>query len=61
MLPTKTGAVGSAKLALHENGTLEYQVKRRAPVSLLGFLGVSPPTVLPLGALPAGAGGGHRQ
>lgn len=24
--PTKTGAVGSAKLALHENGTLEYQV-----------------------------------
>ncbi|XP_048811051.1 chordin isoform X2 [Lagopus muta] len=25
--PTKTGAVGSAKLALHENGTLEYQVR----------------------------------
>ncbi|RMC02011.1 hypothetical protein DUI87_21173 [Hirundo rustica rustica] len=25
LLPTKTGAVGSAKLALHENGTLEYQ------------------------------------
>ncbi|XP_010571398.1 PREDICTED: chordin [Haliaeetus leucocephalus] len=27
LLPTKTGAVGSAKLALHENGTLEYQVQ----------------------------------
>uniref|UniRef100_A0A8C5ULX6 Chordin n=7 Tax=Passeriformes TaxID=9126 RepID=A0A8C5ULX6_9PASS len=27
LLPTKTGAVGSAKLALHENGTLEYQVR----------------------------------
>lgn len=28
LLPTKTGAVASAKLALHENGTLEYQVSR---------------------------------
>uniref|UniRef100_A0A8C3JPE4 Chordin n=1 Tax=Calidris pygmaea TaxID=425635 RepID=A0A8C3JPE4_9CHAR len=27
LLPTTTGAVGSAKLALHENGTLEYQVQ----------------------------------
>nr|XP_025950552.1 chordin isoform X1 [Dromaius novaehollandiae] len=27
LVPTKTGAVGSAKLALHENGTLEYQVQ----------------------------------
>nr|XP_047915524.1 chordin [Anser cygnoides] len=27
LLPTKTGAVGSAKLALHENGTLQYQVR----------------------------------
>ncbi|XP_061308351.1 chordin isoform X1 [Pezoporus flaviventris] len=27
LLPTKTGAAGSAKLALHENGTLEYQVQ----------------------------------
>ncbi|XP_043378795.1 chordin isoform X1 [Chelonia mydas] len=27
LLPTKTGAVGSAKLMLHENGTLEYQVQ----------------------------------
>ncbi|XP_034638446.1 chordin [Trachemys scripta elegans] len=27
LMPTKTGAVGSAKLALHENGTLEYQVQ----------------------------------
>ncbi|XP_065495745.1 chordin isoform X1 [Caloenas nicobarica] len=27
LLPTKTGAVGSAKLVLHENGTLEYQVQ----------------------------------
>ncbi|XP_009332641.1 PREDICTED: chordin, partial [Pygoscelis adeliae] len=27
LIPTKTGAVGSAKLALHENGTLEYQVQ----------------------------------
>ncbi|NWX94574.1 CHRD protein, partial [Nothoprocta pentlandii] len=27
LTPTKTGAVGSAKLALHENGTLEYQVQ----------------------------------
>lgn len=26
LLPTKTGAAGSAKLALHDNGTLEYQV-----------------------------------
>ncbi|TFJ99126.1 Aminomethyltransferase [Platysternon megacephalum] len=27
LMPTKTGAVGSAKLALHENGTLEYQIQ----------------------------------
>uniref|UniRef100_A0A8B9QQL1 Chordin n=1 Tax=Apteryx owenii TaxID=8824 RepID=A0A8B9QQL1_APTOW len=27
LTPTKTGAVGSAKLALHGNGTLEYQVQ----------------------------------
>ncbi|NXJ72067.1 CHRD protein, partial [Rostratula benghalensis] len=27
LLPAATGAVGSAKLALHENGTLEYQVQ----------------------------------
>lgn len=31
LLPTKTGAVGSAKLALHENGTLEYQVSGGHP------------------------------
>nr|XP_025034940.1 chordin [Pelodiscus sinensis] len=28
LTPTKTGAVGSAKLTLHKNGTLEYQVGR---------------------------------
>ncbi|CAI5775985.1 chordin isoform X1 [Podarcis lilfordi] len=27
LMPTQTGAVGSAKLTLHENGTLEYQVQ----------------------------------
>ncbi|XP_061493430.1 chordin isoform X2 [Rhineura floridana] len=27
LTPTQTGAVGSAKLMLHENGTLEYQVQ----------------------------------
>ncbi|XP_067392662.1 chordin [Emydura macquarii macquarii] len=27
LVPTKTGAVGSAQLTLHENGTLEYQVQ----------------------------------
>lgn len=31
LLPTKTGAVGSAKLALHVNGTLEYQVSGGHP------------------------------
>uniref|UniRef100_A0A8C8RFV1 Chordin n=1 Tax=Pelusios castaneus TaxID=367368 RepID=A0A8C8RFV1_9SAUR len=30
LMPTKTGAVGSAKLTLHGNGTLEYQVGRVA-------------------------------
>ncbi|XP_043926340.1 chordin [Protopterus annectens] len=27
LIPSKTGAVGSAKLSLHDNGTLEYQIQ----------------------------------
>lgn len=41
--PTKTGAVGSAKLALHENGTLEYQVSGGHPFSLWRVSGVCVP------------------
>ncbi|MEE6524103.1 hypothetical protein FKM82_023337, partial [Ascaphus truei] len=33
LIPTKTGAVGSATLTLHENGTLEYQVTVAGTVS----------------------------
>ncbi|KAI1235949.1 Chordin, partial [Lamprotornis superbus] len=52
LLPTKTGAVGSAKLALHENGTLEYQVSGGHPLPSRGSQVYLPPWHCPLAPHP---------
>ncbi|KFO74939.1 Chordin, partial [Cuculus canorus] len=56
VLPTKTGSVGSAKLELHKNGTLEYQVSRRYASSSWVSRGVLPPPACPLTTCPQARG-----
>lgn len=44
--------MGSAKLALHENGTLEYQVSGGHPFPSGGYQGYLPPWHCPLALRP---------